>query len=131
MLYLWRSDLPYAFNFLQLIITKWHTLLCDVVAAFGKGQIVAVQVVKDWMKWDQGTASLILNFSTGWTWLFLTLGERAPGSHWVGGLVGPVTGLDILERLIILCLYVELETVQPTTCLLHWLHFPEAFVCRM
>jgi hypothetical protein len=25
-------------------------------------------------------------------------GERAPGTHWIGGLEGPGTGLDVVEQ---------------------------------
>jgi hypothetical protein len=25
-------------------------------------------------------------------------GERAPGNHWIGGWVGPIAGLDYMER---------------------------------
>jgi hypothetical protein len=28
----------------------------------------------------------------------LTLGERAPGTHWIGGWVGPGAGLDNVEK---------------------------------
>jgi hypothetical protein len=27
-----------------------------------------------------------------------TTGERAPGTHWIGGWVGPRTGLDDVEK---------------------------------
>jgi hypothetical protein len=27
-----------------------------------------------------------------------TLGERAPGSHWIGDWVGPIAGLDDVEK---------------------------------
>jgi hypothetical protein len=27
-----------------------------------------------------------------------TPGERAPGTHWIGGWVGPRTGLDVVEK---------------------------------
>jgi hypothetical protein len=29
---------------------------------------------------------------------FLTPRERAPGTHWIGGWVGPRTSLDIVEK---------------------------------
>jgi hypothetical protein len=28
----------------------------------------------------------------------LTTGERAPGTHWIGGLLGPWAGLDDMEK---------------------------------
>jgi hypothetical protein len=39
----------------------------------------------------------------------LTPGERAPGTHWIGGWVGPRTGLDIVEKRNILLL----PAIQP------------------
>jgi hypothetical protein len=27
-----------------------------------------------------------------------TPGERAPGTHWIGGWVGPITGLNFVEK---------------------------------
>jgi len=47
--------------------------------------------------------SHILNLSTRWgdEWSTLCLGcftimERAPGTHWTGGWVGPRAGLDVV-----------------------------------
>jgi hypothetical protein len=34
---------------------------------------------------------------TSRTWRF-TPGERAPGTHWIGGWVGPRAGLDDVEK---------------------------------
>jgi hypothetical protein len=31
-------------------------------------------------------------------WSTLPPGERAPGAHWIGGWVGPRTGLDAVEK---------------------------------
>jgi hypothetical protein len=39
----------------------------------------------------------------------LTPGERAPGTHWIGGWVGPGTGLDVVEKRNIL----PLPRIQP------------------
>jgi hypothetical protein len=39
-----------------------------------------------------------------------TPGERAPGTHWIGGWVGPRTGLDAVKRDILL--YREFDLLE-------------------
>jgi len=46
----------------------------------------------------------ILNLCTGRSWVVsftlrpLYPGERAPGAYWIGGWVGPITGLDTVTK---------------------------------
>jgi hypothetical protein len=46
-------------------------------------------------------SSTFLNLGTRWRWVvsftpqLLYPGERAPGTHWIGGWVGPRAGLDV------------------------------------
>jgi hypothetical protein len=52
----------------------------------------------------QWSSPLIINLGARWRWLIsltcqpLYPRERATGNHWIGGWVGPITGLDILEK---------------------------------
>jgi hypothetical protein len=46
---------------------------------------------------------LLTSIPVGGEWLAscpgrFTPGERAPGTHWMGGWVGPKTGLDAVEK---------------------------------
>jgi hypothetical protein len=49
-------------------------------------------------------SSTFLDLGTSWTWVVsftprqLYPGERAPGTHWIGGWVGPRTSLDDAEK---------------------------------
>jgi hypothetical protein len=51
-----------------------------------------------------GIAPLILDLGTRWKWVVsFTPGrfaprERAPGTHWIGGWVGPRAGLDAVVK---------------------------------
>jgi hypothetical protein len=52
----------------------------------------------------EGIAPRIINFGTRWgEWSDLRPGsfnprERAPGTHWIGGWVGPRAGLDTVVK---------------------------------
>jgi len=32
-------------------------------------------------------------------WPFYTAGKRVPGTHWIGGWVGPSAGLDMVAKI--------------------------------
>jgi hypothetical protein len=56
-----------------------------------------------------------------------TPGERAPGTHWIGGWVGPGTGLDDTEKKKFLTLSrLELQPLRrpANSPLLYRLHYP-------
>jgi hypothetical protein len=46
----------------------------------------------------------VLNFSTSWRWVFSFMSlplyqwERAPGTHWIGGWVGPRADVDDMNK---------------------------------
>jgi hypothetical protein len=42
-----------------------------------------------------------------------TSGETAPGTHWLGGWMGPRIGLDAVALRKIFCPYRELDTLRP------------------
>jgi hypothetical protein len=45
--------------------------------------------------WSGGIAPLILGLGE---WSASFLGDRAPGTHWIGRWVGPKVGLDAVEK---------------------------------
>jgi hypothetical protein len=65
---------------------------------------------------------------TSWRWVVsFTPWERAPGTHWIGGWVGPRTGVDEMERRKILPLLgLALQPLghPARSQSLYWLHSP-------
>jgi hypothetical protein len=60
-----------------------------------------------------------------------TSGERAPGTHWKGGWVGPRARLnDMEEKKFLTLLELELPFFSQPACsqLLYWLHYPGTFI---
>jgi hypothetical protein len=45
------------------------------------------------------------------------MGKRAPGTHWIGGWVGPISGSDAVERRNVFCFYLGIKRVQVVACL--------------
>jgi hypothetical protein len=68
-------------------------------------------------------SSTFLDLGTRWRWLvsftlrLLYPGERARGTHWIGGWVGPGFGLGAVEKITILLLPGIEPAVQPVTIL--------------
>jgi len=59
---------------------------------------------------NEGMSAHFLDIGTKWQWSSLRFGrfipwERAPGTHWIGGWVGPKAGLDTVVRRKIPSLY--------------------------
>jgi hypothetical protein len=54
--------------------------------------------------WGSGGIAPLIDLGTGWGWVVsftprpLYLRERAPGTHWIGGWVGPRTVLDAVVK---------------------------------
>jgi hypothetical protein len=83
----------------------------------GKGKVVPVlfffsvehHAMKAYWGGGGGIAPRVLDLGTKWRWavsfthLSLYPRERAPGTHWIGGWVGPRAGLDkVVERKILI-----------------------------
>jgi hypothetical protein len=52
-------------------------------------------------------------------------GERAPGSHWIGGWIGPRAGLEAVEKGKNISTFPRIEPGRPThNKLLHRLSYP-------
>jgi hypothetical protein len=72
-----------------------------------KGKVVLVlnwlsTCHEDMEEWRYSSTILDLGTIWGWVVSFTSLqlypGERAPGTHWIGGWVGPTVGLDAMEK---------------------------------
>jgi hypothetical protein len=64
-------------------------------------------------------SATILDLGTKWRLVVcqFTPGDRAPGTHWIGGWMGPITGLDALYERKISCPFGESNPGRPTGCL--------------
>jgi len=75
----------------------------------------------------------ILNLSSRWRWVVrfmswpLYLRERAPGTHWIGGWVRPIDGLDTVVRRKIPYPCWELKHSWPAHSLLYQLSYPSSW----
>jgi hypothetical protein len=49
-----------------------------------------------------------------------THGKRAPSTHWIGGWLGPESGLDAVQKRIISCPCQELNPGHPACCYTDW-----------
>jgi hypothetical protein len=59
--------------------------------------------MKEYERVDQSIQAFLTWILVGGEWSALrpgrfVPGERAPGTHWIGGWVGPRTGLDDVEK---------------------------------
>jgi hypothetical protein len=78
---------------LSLSLTKYH--------AIRRYRIIKQHTITtDW--WSGGIAPRILNLVTRWrqvvSFTHFTPSERTPGTHWIGGWVGPRAGLDAVAK---------------------------------
>jgi hypothetical protein len=86
-----------------------------------------------WMRlgWEEVKLLLILNLGTRWGWVVsitprprFAPGERTPGTHCIGGWVGPRAGLDAEARRKILCLCRGSNPGRPVRSqTLYWLSY--------
>ena len=73
------------------------------IPSYLKGKVVLVHSMKAY-KGSRGIALLIDNFDIRWRWVvnftFLVAlpPRKNPGTHWIGGCVGPRVGLDVVEK---------------------------------
>jgi hypothetical protein len=67
---------------------KYAIKHCDMKAYGGSGGI-APPFLSSALDWGEWSASCPGRF---------TPGKIAPGTHWIGGWVGPITGLDSVDK---------------------------------
>jgi hypothetical protein len=73
------------------------------IPSYLKGKVVPVHSMKAY-KGSRSIALLIHNFDIRWRWvvnftfLVALLPRKNPGTHWIGGCVGPRVVLDVVEK---------------------------------
>ena len=119
-----------------------HSLVCvsghlhvhlSVKVCWSKDKVVTVHALKA-CRGSRGTAPLIFNFGSEYRWVInfmiqpLYLWAKIPGTHWIGGLVGPRTGLDVLGKHDTLHKFMKLHWLffNRTTVAIEWVWYEHA-----
>lgn len=102
--------------------TLFFTFSCNIFIYHlfkrGKGVVFPAHALKA-CRGVRSTAPLIRNLNVRWRWVVnftpwpLQTWKRTPCTHWIGGWMGPNTGLDILEEHILPLTGFEPQTIQP------------------